>query len=143
MKLFRDLQYESLPPRYYLKRWTRTIVDEYVFDLHGDLIPNDIDTSLTIRYSGLSQIPQRIVSKGSKFPDVSSLTEVGLLELEAKVESWISSRCANQNVASNTQNSSTLNVNDEEPLRDPTKKQRRCQGNKRKRGSLEKKTTPC
>ncbi|KAF7136208.1 hypothetical protein RHSIM_Rhsim08G0159600 [Rhododendron simsii] len=128
--LFRDLQYESLPPRYYLKRWTRTIVDEDVFDLHRDLIPNDTDPSLTIRYSGLSQISQRIVSKGSKFPDVSSLTEVGLLELEAKVESWISSRSANQNVVSNTQNSSTLNVDDEAPLRDPTKRQRRCQGGK-------------
>ncbi|KAI8551231.1 hypothetical protein RHMOL_Rhmol06G0168700 [Rhododendron molle] len=130
LKLFRDLQYESLPPRYYLKRWTRTIVDEDIFDLHGDLIPNDTDLSLTIRYSGLSQISQRIVSKGSKFADVSSLTEVGLLVLEAKVESWISSRNANQNVTSNAQNSSTLNVDDEAPLRDPTKKQRRCQGGK-------------
>ncbi|KAI8541897.1 hypothetical protein RHMOL_Rhmol08G0096800 [Rhododendron molle] len=128
--LFRHLQYESLPPRYHLKRWTRKIVDEDVFDLHGDLIPNDIDPSLTIRYSGLSQISQRIISRGSKFPDVSSLTEVGLLELEAKVESWISSRGENHNVASNAQNSSTLNVDDEAPLRDPTKRQRRGQGSK-------------
>ncbi|KAF7147062.1 hypothetical protein RHSIM_Rhsim03G0111300 [Rhododendron simsii] len=127
LKLFHDLQYESLPSRYYLKRWTRTIVDEDVFDLHGDLIPNDTDPLLTIRYSGLSQISQRIVSKGSKYLDVSSLTEIGLLELEAKVESWIISRCANQNVASNVQNSSTLNVDDEAPLRDPTKRQRQCQ----------------
>ncbi|XP_058204045.1 protein FAR1-RELATED SEQUENCE 11-like [Rhododendron vialii] len=74
-------------------------------------------------------------------------SQVGLLELEAKVESWISSRCENHNVASQAQNSSTLNVDDEAPLRDPTKRQRRGQGNKRKRGSLEdklpKKKTPC
>ncbi|KAH7838581.1 hypothetical protein Vadar_028589 [Vaccinium darrowii] len=136
LKVFRDLQYESLPPRYYLKRWTRKIVDEDVFDLHGDLIPNDNDPSLTIRYSALSQISQRIVSKSSKFPDVSALTEVGLLELDAKVDSWISSRCANENVASNPQTNSTLNLDDEAPLRDPTKRKRR-QGNKRKRGALE------
>ncbi|KAH7853261.1 hypothetical protein Vadar_000639 [Vaccinium darrowii] len=146
LKVFRDLQHESLPPRYYLKRWTRTIVDEDVFDLHGDLIPNDNDPSLTIRYSALSQISQRIVSKSSKFPDVSALTKVGLLELDAKVDSWISSRCANENVASNTQTNSTLNLDDEAPLRDPTKRKRR-QGNKRKRGALEgkqpKKKTSC
>ncbi|KAH7846330.1 hypothetical protein Vadar_012599 [Vaccinium darrowii] len=145
-EVFRDLQYEHLPPRYYLKRWTRTIVDEDVFDLHGDLIPNDNDPSLTIRYSALSQISQRIVSKSSKFPDVSALTEVGLLELDAKVDSWISSRCANENVASNPQTNSTLNLDDEAPLRDPTKRKRR-QGNKRKRGALEgkqpKKKTSC
>ncbi|KAH7861615.1 hypothetical protein Vadar_028458 [Vaccinium darrowii] len=35
LKVFRDLQYESLPRRYYLKRWTRTSVDEDVFDLGG------------------------------------------------------------------------------------------------------------
>ncbi|KAI8534500.1 hypothetical protein RHMOL_Rhmol10G0094900 [Rhododendron molle] len=85
---------------------------------------------ILVSQCGLSQISQRIVSKGSKFADVSSLTEVGLLELEAKVESWISSRNANQNVTSNAQNSSTLNVDDEAPLRDPTKRQRRCQGGK-------------
>ncbi|KAH7860187.1 hypothetical protein Vadar_010350 [Vaccinium darrowii] len=136
LKVFCDLQHESLPLRYYLKRWTRTIVDEDVFDLHGDLIPNDNDPSLTIRYSALSQISQRIVSKSSKFPDVSALTKVGLLELDAKVDSWISSRCANENVASNTQTNSTLNLDDEAPLRDPTKR-KRSQGNKRKRGALE------
>ncbi|KAI8567844.1 hypothetical protein RHMOL_Rhmol02G0153300 [Rhododendron molle] len=77
--------------------------------------------------------------------DNGSMDEVE--ELEAKVESWISSRCENHNVASNTQNSSILNVDDEAPLRDPTKTQCRGQGNKRKRDSLEdklpKKKTPC
>ncbi|KAH7853652.1 hypothetical protein Vadar_005137 [Vaccinium darrowii] len=120
--------------------------DEDVFDLYGDLIPNDNDPSLTIRYSALSQISQRIVSKSSKFPDVSALTKVGLLELDAKIDSWISSRCANENVASNAQTNSILNLDDEAPLRDPTKRKRR-QGNKRKRGALEgkqpKKKTSC
>ncbi|XP_058180152.1 protein FAR1-RELATED SEQUENCE 5-like [Rhododendron vialii] len=125
-KKIRKLVYNPLKH----SRWTRKIVDENVFDLHGDIIPNDIDPSLTICYSGLSQIVQRIVSKGSKFPKVSSLTEVGLLKLEAKVESWISSRCENHNIESNAQDSSTLNVDDEAPLRDPTKRQRRGQGSK-------------
>ncbi|KAH7834185.1 hypothetical protein Vadar_013525 [Vaccinium darrowii] len=147
LKLFCDLQYESLPPQYYLKRWTRTIVDEDVFDIHGDLIPNDTDPSLTLRYSDLSQISQRIVTKGSKFPEVSSLTKAGLLELEAKVDSWVSSKSAVQNDASKAQSTSTLNVDVEAPLRDPAKRKRRGQGNKRKRGPLEgklpKKKTPC
>ncbi|KAH7849369.1 hypothetical protein Vadar_016860 [Vaccinium darrowii] len=147
LKLFRDLQYESLPPQYYLKRWTRTIIDEDVFDIPGDLIPNDTDPSLTLRYSDLSQISQRIVTKGSKSPKVSSLTKAGLLELEAKVDSWVSSKSAVQNDASKAQSTSTLNVDVEAPLRDPAKRKRRGQGNKRKRGPLEgklpKKKTPC
>lgn len=80
-------------------------------------------------------------------PVVPSLTEIGLLELETKVESWISSWCVNQNVASNTQTSSALNLDDKAPLQDPTKRQRQVKGNKRNRGSLKdklsKKTAPC
>ncbi|KAI8534839.1 hypothetical protein RHMOL_Rhmol10G0127800 [Rhododendron molle] len=81
-------------------------------------------------YNGYARKIGFSVRKQRTNKNVSSLTEVRLLELEAKVESWISSRCANQNVASNAQNSSTLNVDDEAPLRDPTKRQRRCQGGK-------------
>ncbi|RZC82856.1 hypothetical protein C5167_045642 [Papaver somniferum] len=86
LKLFRDLRFKNLPPKYYLKRWTRKATEEDVFDPSGELIPNDNDPSSTARHNALLQISQRIVTKGSKSEEVFSLTNALLLELEAKME---------------------------------------------------------
>ncbi|KAI3887918.1 hypothetical protein MKW92_016292, partial [Papaver armeniacum] len=48
LKVFHQLRYKSLPPRYYLKRWTRAISEDVTLDPYGDLIPNDNNPS-TIR----------------------------------------------------------------------------------------------
>lgn len=66
-------------------------MDEYVFDLHGHIIPNYIDPSFTTCYTKLSHIAQRIVTNGAKFSKAPSWTTVALLEIESKVESWVSS----------------------------------------------------
>ncbi|XP_026419234.1 protein FAR1-RELATED SEQUENCE 5-like [Papaver somniferum] len=86
LKLFRNLQYKTLPPKYYLKRWTRKATEDDVFDPSGELIPNNSDPSSTARYDALLQISQRIATKCSKSEEVFSLTNLILQEVEAKME---------------------------------------------------------
>ncbi|KAI3853699.1 hypothetical protein MKW98_025216 [Papaver atlanticum] len=86
LKLFRNLQFKNLPPKYYLKRWTRKATEDDVFDPSGELIPNNSDPSSTARYDALLQISQRIATKCSKSEEVFSLTNLLLQEVEAKME---------------------------------------------------------
>ncbi|XP_026389121.1 protein FAR1-RELATED SEQUENCE 5-like [Papaver somniferum] len=86
LKLFRNLQYKTLPPKYYLKRWTRKATEDDVFDPSGELIPNNSDPSSTALYDALLQISQRIATKCSKSEEVFSLTKLLLQEVEAKME---------------------------------------------------------
>lgn len=82
--------YTSIPPKYYLKRRTKTIVDDIVLDLHGDPILKDIDHFATARYSELSHISQRIITKSAKSKQVFSWTKLALLEVDSMVDKWIS-----------------------------------------------------
>ncbi|KAI3878173.1 hypothetical protein MKX03_029416 [Papaver bracteatum] len=82
-------KYKILPPKYYVKRWTRKATEDDVFDPFGELIPNNSDPSSTARYDALlqiSQISQRIATKCSKSEEVFSLTNLLLQEVEAKME---------------------------------------------------------
>ncbi|OUZ99541.1 FAR1 DNA binding domain [Macleaya cordata] len=122
LKLFRDLQYKILPPQYYLKRWTRKVTDEDVFDPSGELIPNDSDPSSTARYSELLQISQRIVTRGSKSEEVFSLTKSLLLEVEAKIEARVNSkeerRPAAKKSTPNTHQNPVSNLNEAAPTQE-------------------------
>ncbi|RZC79892.1 hypothetical protein C5167_042465 [Papaver somniferum] len=63
LKVFHELQYKSLSPRYYFKRWTREISEDAALDPYGDLIPNDNNPSATAHYSELSHRSQKIINK--------------------------------------------------------------------------------
>ncbi|KAH7857440.1 hypothetical protein Vadar_012721 [Vaccinium darrowii] len=130
------------------------ILQQFISEHTHDLVPAQnahyLRSQRRIEFSQVGLI-DKMHSSGFKPSDIYSYmsTEVGagLLELEAKVDSWVSSKSAVQNDASKAQSTSTLNVDVEAPLRDPAKRKRRGQGNKRKRGPLEgkqpKKKTPC
>lgn len=89
LKLFCHLEFTSLPPRYYLKRWTRNVTNEMVYDSYGDSIPNDVDPKATTRYSELSHISQRLVGKGSKSDSLCSLTKSKMLAFEVELDAQI------------------------------------------------------
>ncbi|XP_052187077.1 protein FAR1-RELATED SEQUENCE 5-like [Diospyros lotus] len=86
LKLFRHLEFKSLPSQYYLKRWTRAATHDIICDPMGEIIPNDNDPMLSAHYSELSQISQKIIVKGSRSLDFFSLSKSLLLEVEEKIE---------------------------------------------------------
>ncbi|KAI3924342.1 hypothetical protein MKW98_032543 [Papaver atlanticum] len=94
LKLFRDLQYKSLPPRYYLKRWTRKVTDEDVFDPSGELIVSNNDPTSTARsrYDDLTHISQSIVAKGLKSDEMFTLIKSLLQEVKSKADAHITSK---------------------------------------------------
>ncbi|KAI3860460.1 hypothetical protein MKX03_035437, partial [Papaver bracteatum] len=63
LKVLHELRYKSLPPRYYLKRWTWEISENATLDPHGVLIPNDNNPFATAHYSKLSHLSQKIKNK--------------------------------------------------------------------------------
>ncbi|KAI3870848.1 hypothetical protein MKX03_013739 [Papaver bracteatum] len=142
LKVFHDLQYRSLPSRYYLKRWSREATNEAVFDTSGDLIPNDNDPSATECYSELSHISQRIVtkccSKSTKLFDFTKSLMLGVeQQLEAHIHLIKEQESSIQKATSNTNADPVPNVTEEEVLRDPQKKVSRGQSRKRIKSSFE------
>ncbi|KAI3991372.1 hypothetical protein MKX01_034691 [Papaver californicum] len=92
LKLFRDLQYKSLPPRYYLKRWTRKVTDEDVFDPSGELILSNNDPTSTARYNDLTHISQSIMAKGLRSEEMFTLIKSLLQEVESKADAHMTSK---------------------------------------------------
>ncbi|KAL6557214.1 hypothetical protein OROMI_017564 [Orobanche minor] len=137
LKLFRHLEYNTLPSKYYLKRWSQTITNDLICDPMGEIIPNDADPVQTAHYSELSCISQRIVAKGSRSTNVFSLTKSLMLEVEVKIDNFIDT----VGDATKTITAATNNVNpqlqEEQKLREPTKRRSKGQSSKRIKGPLE------
>ncbi|KAI3923853.1 hypothetical protein MKW92_007825 [Papaver armeniacum] len=146
LKVFHDLEYKNLPSQYYLKRWSREATNEVVFDVSGDLIPNDNDPSATQCYSELSHISQRIVARCcSNSKDLFDLTKSSMLRVEQEMEAHIITLKEQASIfpksTSNVNPDPVPDVTEKEVLRDPQRKASRGQSRKRIKGPFETRET--
>ncbi|TXG65238.1 hypothetical protein EZV62_006513 [Acer yangbiense] len=87
LKLFRELEFSSLPSKYYLKRWSNDVTYGLDFDIDMEALKSNLDSSSMVQYSELSHIAQRIIVKGTRNDQSYTFVKSELLKLEEKVES--------------------------------------------------------
>ncbi|XP_024177242.2 protein FAR1-RELATED SEQUENCE 5 isoform X3 [Rosa chinensis] len=136
LKLFRELGLSTLPSKYYLKRWRRDARQGVDLECYGEANFSDRSASSALQYSHLSHIAQRIVAKGAKDKQSSTLVESKLLELEAELDGNLSigqEHETNGDIDSNDQvNENNANL----VLRDPKVKRGRRRGKGKRNNDL-------
>lgn len=141
LRVFRELNFQKMPPRYYMKRWTRSAVDDVVFYSSGEAIKSDIDPLATTRYSELSYMTQKIVATGAKSNTLCSLAKLELQQVQEKLNAAAveeeKEAMKYGTKKSCSKGNSIPNLNDDPPLRDPQRKNPRSQPKKRQKGVLE------
>ncbi|XP_007224311.2 protein FAR1-RELATED SEQUENCE 5 [Prunus persica] len=86
LKLYHELEFSTLPSKYYLKRWSKEATCDVDFDSNEEVPLSTLESSSMVQYSELSHIVQRIIAKGARNNQTCTFLKSELLQLEAKLE---------------------------------------------------------
>ncbi|KAL5722104.1 hypothetical protein ACHQM5_005665 [Ranunculus cassubicifolius] len=71
LKVFLELEVSSLPPQFYMKRWTMDATSNLVYDTQGEVIEANLDPERSKRYSEISHWVQILVAKAARTKELA------------------------------------------------------------------------